>query len=160
MIALIVAKANNNVIGMKNDLPWRLGSDLKHFKELTTGHTVVMGLNTYNSIYSRLGHALPDRRNVVLTRETEPLDGAETIRRVDDIAALGDVYIIGGAMLYAATMGLADRLYVTEVKADLPGDVYFPAIDLGMWREISREPHEKDEKNDYDYDFVVYDRSL
>ncbi len=159
MISLIVAKAENNVIGVKNGLPWHLSADLKRFKELTTGKTVVMGLNTYRSILGYLGHPLPNRRNVVITSDDVTLDGVELIRSTDELEALGDAFIIGGAMLYKTTIDLADRLYVTEVKADIDGDAYFPDIDKHIWHEESREPHTKDEQNDHDYDFVIYARS-
>ena len=160
MISLIVAKAENNVIGAKNDLPWHLSADLKHFKELTTGKTVVMGLNTYRSILGRLGHALPNRRNVVITNDDVTLDDVELIRSTDELKTLGDVFIIGGAMLYKTTIDIADRLYVTEVRANVDGDAYFPEIDKNVWHEVSREPHQKDDQNDHDYDFVLYQRSL
>jgi dihydrofolate reductase len=157
MISIIVAKANHGVIGAKNDLPWYLPADLKHFRELTQGHTVVMGRNTYHSIVSRLGHALPERRNIVVTRQDITFPDAETIHSINEIYDLEDVFIIGGAELYAATIGIADRLYITEVKAEIDGDTHFPALDPSMWREVSRESHSKDEKNDYDYDFVIYE---
>ena len=158
MISLIVARANNGVIGSRNDLPWYLSADLRRFKELTTGHTVVMGRKTYESIVTRLGHALPDRRNVVLTRQAVDLPDAEIIHNEREIEQLGDVFVIGGAEVYKATIDLADRLYVTEVHAAIDGDAYFPALDASVWHEVSREPHEKDEKNQFDYDFVVYER--
>ncbi len=160
MISLIVAKAQNNVIGSRNDLPWYLPADLRRFKELTTGHTVVMGRKTLESILARLGHPLPDRRNIVLTRQqvsypdVEALHDLREIERLDD-----DVFIIGGAEVYAQTISMADRLYVTEVKAEINGDAHFPDIDRGTWQEMTREPHFKDDKNQYDYDFVVYARS-
>lgn len=159
MISLIVARANNNVIGFKNDLPWYLSADLRRFKELTTDHTVVMGRKTYESIHARLGHALPNRRNVVLTRQAIDLPDAEVIHDTSEIEKLGDVFVIGGAEVYNATIDMADRLYVTDVHADIEGDAYFPSLDATAWREVSREPHEKDEKNQFDYDFVIYERS-
>lgn len=158
MISLIVARANNNVIGSTNDLPWYLSADLRRFKELTTDHTVVMGRKTYESIHTRLGHALPNRRNVVLTRQAIDLPDAEVIHELRDIEKLGDVFVIGGAEVYTATIDMADRLYVTDVHADIEGDAYFPPLDAAQWHEVFREPHEKDEKNQFDYDFVIYDR--
>lgn len=158
MISCIVARANNGVIGSKNDLPWYLSADLRRFKELTTDTTVVMGRKTYESIVARLGHALPNRRNVVLTRQTVDFPDAEVIHDVSEIEKLGDVFVIGGAEVYRATIDSADRLYVTEVHADIDGDAYFPAIDSALWREVSREAHVSDEKNQFDYDFVVYER--
>jgi len=158
MISCIVARANNGVIGSRNDLPWYLSADLRRFKELTTDQTVVMGRKTYESIVTRLGHGLPNRRNVVLTRQAIDLPDAEVIHDLREIEKLGDVFIIGGAEVYNATIDAADRLYITEVHADIDGDAHFPILDTAVWREVSRELHEKDEKNQYDYDFVVYDR--
>lgn len=160
MISLIVAKAENNVIGSRNDLPWYLPADLRRFKELTTGHTVVMGRKTLESILTRLGHPLPDRRNIVLTRQQASYPGVEALHDLREIERLhDDVFIIGGAEIYAQTITMADKLYVTEVKADINGDAHFPEIDRATWREVSREPHFKDDKNQYAFDFVVYARS-
>ena len=159
MIAIIVAKANNNVIGSKNNLPWYLPADLKHFKTVTLGHAVVMGRNTFQSILDRLHKPLPGRDNIVLTRdESFSYDDVRVIHNVDDIKQLGDVFIIGGAEVYRQTINLADILYVTEVHASIKGDVTFPEIDAS-WQETSREFHKSDEKNQYDYDFVVYKRA-
>lgn len=158
MIALIVARAENNAIGSKNDLPWYLPADLKHFKDLTTGHTVVMGRKTYQSIAQRLGGGLPNRRNVVLTRGDHEFVGAETIHSLSDFPKDETVFVIGGGELYAATIDIADKLYVTEVQANIDGDTFFPNINPIKWKEVSREKHTKDDKNQFDYDFVVYER--
>lgn len=158
MISLIAAKAENNVIGSENDLPWYLPADLKHFKELTTGHTVLMGRKTYDSIVARLGHTLPNRRNIVLTRQDVTLPDAEVVHDIHGISGLGDVFVIGGASVYAATIDMADKLYLTEVHANIDGDAYFPVIDPKKWRELSREKHTSDEKNQFSYDFVAYGR--
>lgn len=160
MIAMVVAMAGKNVIGSHDEIPWYLPADLQHFRRLTTGHTVVMGRTTFESILARNSRPLPDRRNLVLTRNPNySYDGVEVLHDTSDITRQdGDVYIIGGAQVYEATMSLADTLYVTEVHADIPGDTRFPDIDPGLWREKNREPHTKDAKNPYDYDFVVYVR--
>ncbi|PID99386.1 dihydrofolate reductase [Candidatus Saccharibacteria bacterium] len=160
MIAMVVAMAENGVIGSRSDLPWYLPADLRHFKKLTTGKTVVMGRTTFQSIVARLGRPLPQRRNVVLTRDQSfHYRGVETIHDVSSIAPLADdVYVIGGAQVYAAALELADVLYVTEVHAVIDGDAHFPAIDAARWREVSRVRHAADAKNQYDYDFVVYER--
>ena len=158
MIAIIVAKADNNVIGSKNDLPWYLPADLKHFKNVTLGHAVVMGRNTFQSILDRLHKPLPGRENIILTRDnTFAYEGVRVIHTVDDINQLDEVFIIGGAEVYKQTIDLADTLYVTEVHAAIDGDVVFPDID-DAWTESSREHHKSDEKNQYDYDFVTYKR--
>lgn len=119
-----------------------------------------MGRKTFESIVARLGHTLPNRRNVVVTRQ-ENLDvrDAEIIHDVDDIHGLaGDVFVIGGAELYKQTIGMADELIVTEIHANIDGDVTFPEIDVS-WREVSREQHKSDDRNEYDYDFVTYRRT-
>lgn len=161
MIAIVVAIAEGGVIGSRNDLPWYLPADLKHFKEITGGHTVVMGRTTFESILARLGKPLPNRRNVVLTRDVAfAHDGVEIIHDVDAIPKLAEpVYVIGGAQVYAATLDVADTLYLTEVHAKIQGDAHFPALDSAKWREVSRERHTADEKNEYSYDFVVYERN-
>ncbi len=160
MISLIVAKSDNDVIGSHDGLPWYLSADLRHFKQLTTGHTVVMGRKTFDSIISRLGHPLPERRSIVVTRDVEfAYDDVEVIHDVASISKLADrVFVIGGGEIYRQTIDHADVLYVTEVHADIDGDVTFPTIDAQVWRETSREPHVRDDKNQYDYDFVTYER--
>lgn len=159
MISFIVAKARNGVIGSQNALPWHLPADLKHFQSLTTGHTIVMGRKTFQSIIDRNGKILPRRNNVVVTRDKDfSYPDVTVIHDVSEISALGDCFIIGGAELWRQTLALADRLYVTDIHADIPGDVFFPEIDAASWRETSREQHMKDNNNPYDYDFVVYER--
>ncbi len=157
MISLIVAKARNGIIGSNNDLPWYLPADLRHFKEVTMGHTVVMGRKTFESILQRLGKPLPDRKNVVITRDRLfSYPGVTIIHDVADISTLGDCFVIGGAEIYRQTINMADRLYITEVHADIEGDTFFPDIN-SSWKEISREQHQADDKNQFDYDFVVYE---
>ncbi len=160
MIAIVVAMAEGGVIGSRNDLPWYLPADLRHFKELTIGHTVVMGRTTFESILARLGRPLPGRRNVVLTRDRSfRHEDVDVLHTVDEIVRLNqDVYVIGGAQVYGATIDAADRLYVTHVHASIQGDAYFPPIDSAVWREVAREAHLADEKNQYDYDLVQYDK--
>ena len=161
MISLIAARADNGVIGSENDLPWYLPSDLRRFKELTTNHSVVMGRKTYESIMQRLGHPLPNRLNIVLTRQ-DNFTAPSEVQIIHDLAATktlpGEVFVIGGAEIYAQTIGLAEKFYLTEVKADINGDSYFPSIDPSNWRETARQSYKKDDKNQYDYDFVVFER--
>jgi dihydrofolate reductase len=158
-IALIAALARNGVIGRDNQLPWRLSADLQRFRQLTMGKPVVMGRKTWNS----LGRPLPGRRNIVVTRDTAfRAEGCEVTHSIEaalDAAAGSDeVMIIGGAELYAQTLPRADRLYLTEVGADVVGDVHFPLIDAADWIEVERRSCRADEKNEYDFDFVVLDR--
>ncbi len=157
-IALIVALARNGVIGRDNQLPWRQSADLRRFKRLTLGKTVVMGRRTWQS----LGRPLPDRRNIVVTRDPElSAAGAVVVHSVPEAlaAAEGDeVMVIGGAELYRQTLALADRLYLTEIEAEIEGDTRFPAISAADWIEVERQPGRADANNEYDYQFVVLDR--
>jgi len=159
MISCIVAKAHHDVIGKSGALPWYLPADLRHFKDLTMGHTVVMGRKTFQSIIDRNRAPLPGRRNIVVTRDTSfSYPDVDVINDIKEIARYDDCFIIGGAELWCQTLPIIDRLYVTEIDAEIDGDVYFPALDADTWREVSREPHHKDGKNPYDYDFVIYER--
>jgi len=159
-IALIVALARNCVIGRDNQLPWRLSADLQHFKQLTMGKPVVMGRKTYESI----GKPLPGRTNIVLTRDTDfKAEGCVLVHDVDAALAAGgdaeEIMVMGGSNLYAQLLPRADRLYLTEVHADIDGDASFPDFDRQRWRELSRESHSSDERNQYPFDFVVLERS-
>lgn len=163
MISLIVAIAHDNVIGRSNDLPWYLPADLKHFKAMTTGHTVIMGHKTYDSIAKRLGGPLPARHNVIVTRNQDLVVPGATVAHSLEIALdeneNGEVFVIGGAEIYAQSLPHADKLYVTEIDAGIVGgDTFFPALD-SSWHETSREAHSKDERNEYDYAFVTYERT-
>lgn len=163
MISIIVAIAHDNVIGRSNDLPWYLPADLKHFKTMTTGHTVIMGRKTYDSIAARLGGPLPDRHNVIVTRDEDFVVPGATVSHSLEMALdeneNGEVFVIGGAEIYAQALPHADKLYITEVDADIVGgDTFFPVIDTTIWHETSREIHQKDERNEFDYAFVTYER--
>lgn len=161
MLTAVVAMAHGNVIGKKNDLPWYLPADLRRFRELTTGHTVVMGRNTCDSIFARLGKALPNRRNIVITRDKDyQPEGVTIVHSVEEALKLanGNADVLGGQQIYEQILPYLDRLYITEVDADIDGDTHFPAFDRSEWKEISREHHTKDDKNPYDYTFVVLDR--
>jgi dihydrofolate reductase len=158
-ISLIVALAENGVIGRDGDLPWRLSADLRRFKSITMGHHIVMGRKTYESI-NRL---LPGRTTVILTRTGDyQVEGAIVADSLD--AAIGkiesddEVFIIGGAEVYRQSIDAAERLYVTAVQAKVDGDTLFPDIDWRQWRLLEEEPHSADEKNEYDFCFRVYER--
>lgn len=158
-VALIAALARNGVIGRDNQLPWRLSADLQRFKRLTLGKPVVMGRKTWES----LRRPLPGRRNIVVTRDRYfGAEGCVITHSVEEAlaAAAGsdEVMVIGGAQLYAQTLALADRLYLTEIDAQVEGDARFPDLDAAAWREVERQRCRADEKNDYDCDFVVLDR--
>lgn len=162
MIAIVVAKAKNGVIGASNDLPWYLPADLRHFKELTSGHTVVMGRKTFDSIVSRLGKPLPQRKNIVVTRnESFEHEGVEVAHSVNEAVAKAEgesIFIIGGAEIYSASLPLVDTLYITEVHAEIAGDTYFPELQKEDWYEVSRESHDADDKNNFPYSFVTLKR--
>ncbi|MBT8132205.1 MAG: type 3 dihydrofolate reductase [Gammaproteobacteria bacterium] len=156
-LSLIVAMTQDRVIGRDNDLPWHLSADLKHFKTTTMGKPVVMGRKTYESI----GRALPGRHNIVVT--SRPDFVAENITRVASLEAalraageVAEVMIIGGAQLYAAALPMADRLYLTCVRANISGDTFFPEVDWSNWQLMKRSPTES--SDGIDYYFAVYDR--
>lgn len=158
LLTLIVARARNGVIGRDNTLPWRLPEDLAHFKRTTMGAPIIMGRKTWESI----GRPLPGRRNIVVSRNPGlKLDGAETATSLEDALRLcvgvPEVFLIGGAQLYADAMPGADRLIVTEIDADFDGDAHFPQIDPRRWVVTSRETH-RSEANGFDYAFVTYER--
>lgn len=154
---IIVAIDAQRGIGIHNALPWRLPEDMAFFKRTTTGHPIVMGRKTFESI----GRALPNRRNIVITRNAGwQHDGVERAVSLDAAAALiGDeeAFIIGGGQIYADAIGHADRLLVTEIDKSFGCDAFFPAIDLQQWKEISREPHHSTQ-NEFDFAFVTYQR--
>lgn len=156
MISIIVAIAENNAIGFENKLIYWLPNDLKRFKTLTTGNTIIMGRKTFESFPKG---ALPNRRNVVLSRTGKPEDfpGADLYPNLQEALASceGDVYIIGGASVYEQAMHIADRLCLTYVY-DTPqnADTFFPTFNKDEWKEVFREEHEKDEKHNQRYAFV------
>lgn len=155
MIKLMVAYANGRVIGKDGKMPWHLPNDLKYVKNTTTGHTVVMGRKTFESI----GRPLPNRRNVVLTRnEHFDAPGVEVVHSKSDVLALGDVFILGGANVYAQFLDEADRLYITEIDLDVEGDTFFPDWNREAFTLVSKEEGTLDEKNAIPHTFYVYER--
>ena len=159
-IALIAAIAKNNAIGFENKLIYWLPNDLKRFKELTTGHTIIMGSNTFRSLPKG---ALPNRRNIVLSRKENSFLGTETFKSLEEALAncINEeiVYIIGGEMLYKTALPMADILCLTEVD-DTPdnADAFFPEFNRREWEVIEKEQFGKDEKHSFDYSFVTYAR--
>ena len=157
-IALIAAIAKNNAIGINNKLIYWLPNDLKRFKELTTGHTIIMGSNTFRSLPKG---ALPNRRNIVLSRKESSFPGAETFKSLEEalVNCVNEeiVYIIGGEMLYRTAMPMADILCLTEID-DTPAeaDAFFPEFTRSEWEIIQDETHDKDEKHDFKYRFATY----
>lgn len=147
MLALIAAKAENNVIGKADTLPWHLPEDLKRFKTLTTGKTVLMGRKTFESIFKRLGKPLPNRKNVVITGQQD-YSAPEGVVVFHDLAQAletlknEEVLVAGGAQIYAQTIDKADKLFITEVHQTIPGDAVFPTIDPAKWKKVWEEPHD------------------
>jgi dihydrofolate reductase len=139
-LSVIVAVAKNNVIGINNTLPWHLPEDLKRFRALTTGHYIIMGRKTYES----LGRLLPERTTVIVTRNKDyKLEGALIAHSLEEAVALcksdDEAFLIGGAELYLDGLKLANKLYITDVVLNVEGDAFFPELDLNKWQEISRE---------------------
>ena len=159
-ITIIAAVAENRAIGYKNRLIYRLSADLKHFRLLTTGHTVLMGRKTFESLPKG---ALPNRRNIVVSRTVSNFDGCDVYSSLDEAlkhcAENEKVFVIGGASVYAEAFPLATRLELTCVHATPENaDVFFPETDLGEWHETAREHHDADEKNEKPFDFVSFTR--
>lgn len=159
MISLIAAVARNQVIGADNCLIWHISEDLRHFKTITSGHPVIMGRKTFES----LGRPLPNRTNVVISRQTDYR--AEGCIVVDSLVnalllfpAAEEVFIIGGAQIYAQALPLADRFYLTEVGADYSGDTYFPEWDRSEWRLTEQDSFPRGEKFPHPFAFLRYDR--
>jgi len=165
-ISSIVAVAENNVIGKDNALVWRLPADMNYFKEKTTGHCVISGRKNYESIPEKF-RPLPNRTNIVITRQKNYYaPGAIVVSSIDEAIEkakqTGDkeIYIIGGAEIFKQSMHLIDKLYVTQIYHPFEGDVYFPKINASEWSEVSRRKGIRDEKNKYEYDFIVYEKNI
>lgn len=159
MVSIIVATAQNGIIGDKNALLWHIREDMIHFRTITSGHPVIMGRKTFESI----GRPLPKRENVVITRDTSlKIEGCTMAHSLEQaiglFAAEQEVFIIGGAQIYAQAMALADRIYLTVVKKDYSGDSAFPAIDYSEWNEIEREEFDRGEEFDHPFYFVTLER--
>jgi dihydrofolate reductase len=165
MLVIVAAVAENGVIGNKGRLPWRLKSDLAHFRKLTMGKPVLMGRKTYLSI----GKPLDGRTNIVVTRErafaapavvvATSMDAALTTARGDALRrGVNEIIVIGGADVFVQTMGVAQRLVITRVHLKPAGDIFFPAIDPALWREVSRSEHARGDGDDATFSVVVYER--
>ena len=159
-IAMIAAMANNRVIGKDNQMPWHLPADLKHFKKVTLGKPVIMGRKTYQSI----GKALPGRRNIVISRQSDALTAdADWVQSIEQALALvqheAEVMIIGGAEIYRQVLPLADTLYITDIDLNVEGDAFFPDYrKAANWLEVASESHQPDPQNPYSYHFRTLNR--
>ncbi|HMP98857.1 MAG TPA: dihydrofolate reductase [Cyclobacteriaceae bacterium] len=165
LISLIAAVSQNRVIGKNNDLPWQLPDDMKYFMQTTKGHHVIMGRKNYDSIPEKF-RPLPNRTNLVVSRQ-ENLHAPGCLVFADLREAFNyskaqgetEVFVIGGAEIYTLALPYADKLYLTEIKAHIEGDTYFPVFDQMEWKEISRTVHEADARHAHSFDFVVYQRT-
>ena len=174
-LSLLVAVARNGVIGNRGELPWRLSSDLKRFKQLTLGHPVLMGRKTHESIIAALGKPLPGRVSLVLSRQASEASSTDLktvavdasgqviqVRDVDTALAMTkdhpELFVIGGGEIYALTLPRADRLYWTWVEAEPVGDTFFPPIDWAQWELKEETRVSADARNQYDTTFAIYDR--
>ena len=159
MLSIIVAIANENVIGKDNKLIWHLPEDLKHFKEITSGHKIIMGRKTFES----LGRILPNRKHIILCNDMEMNINNENVEILEDISELDkyinsdeECFVIGGATIYRLLMPYANKMYITKINKDFDGDVYFPEIKEETWKEVSREKGLKNEENPFDYEYITY----
>lgn len=160
MISFIVAMDENRVIGHENSMPWHLPNDLQRFKKITTGHTIIMGRKTYESI----GRPLPNRKNIILTRdENYKQEGCIVIHAMEDIAPYAEseeeVFVIGGETLFRQTFSMAEKMYITMIHHAFPeGDTFFPSFSTEEWEVVSEEKGTVDEKNKYPHTFYVFKR--
>ncbi|SEF75586.1 dihydrofolate reductase [Nitrosomonas ureae] len=164
-LSILVAMAKNRVIGRNNQLPWHLPADLKHFKLLTMGQTIVMGRKTYESI----GRPLPGRANIIITRQSGyEVPGATVVNSLQDALLIceessainNESFIIGGEKLYRQTLDICQRMYITEIQSDFEGDVVFPEFDRSNWEEIQRDKHISVNDAQIEYHFVILERKV
>ena len=161
MLSLVAAISENNVIGKDNKIIWSLPEDLKRFKEITTGHTIIMGRKTFES----LGRILPERKHIVLTRDKDYRVRDENVQIVNEISDLDkyidsdeECFVIGGAIVYRQLLPKVNKMYITRIHSKFEGDSYFPVISENEWNIIEKVQGTKDEKNPYNYDFIIYER--
>lgn len=161
MLSIIVAKAKNNIIGKDNALIWHLPEDLKRFKKLTTGHTIIMGRKTFES----LGRVLPNRRHIILCNDAQMEIDNKNVEILEDISMLEkyvkdteEHFVIGGATMYRLLMPMCSKMYITEIDQDFEGDVSFPEINLNEWKVTQREKGPEDGENSFNYEYVTYEK--
>lgn len=161
MLSIIVAIAKNNAIGKDNKLLWHLPDDLKRFKRLTTGHNIIMGRKTFES----LGRVLPNRHHIILSKDTQLKIDSKDVEVINDISMLDNYinseeenFVIGGATIYKLLMPYCNKMYITEIDKEFDGDVYFPEILSKEWRATEREEGPKDDENNFKYEYVTYER--
>lgn len=161
MLSIIVAKAKNNVIGKNNELIWHLSEDLKRFKKLTTGHTIIMGRKTFQA----LGRVLPERKHIIFSQNPDFKVDDPNVEIVHSMLQIQEYiendeenFVLGGAMIYNLLMPYVTKMYVTQIDKEFEGDAFFPRIDEEKWKEIERIPGIKDEENSFNYEFITYEK--
>jgi dihydrofolate reductase len=161
MLSIIVAKSRNNIIGKNNELIWHLPADLKRFKELTTGHNIIMGRKTFES----LGRVLPNRKHIIFSQNPDFKVADENVEVVHSLLQIQELiegpeesFVIGGAMIYNFLMPYVKKMYITQIDKEFEGDTFFPKINEEEWKIVEREKGVKDEKNNLDYEFITYER--
>jgi len=161
MLSIVVAKSKNNIIGKDNKLIWNLPEDLKRFKELTTGHTIIMGRKTFESI----GRVLPNRKHIIFSQNPDLNIEKENVQVVHSLLEIQELiegkeeaFVIGGSMIYNFLMPYVQKMYVTEIDEEFDGDSFFPKINTDNWKEVERIQGIKNEQNNLDYQFVTYKR--
>ena len=165
VISHVVALSNNNVIGVNNDLPWNLKTDLAHFKAYTTNKIIVMGRKTFQSI----GRPLPNRLNFVVSKTIKDIEGAHVFTSTEEALSNAnklcvensykEIVIIGGGYLFRETLDIVNKLVLTRVDCDIDGDVYYPEINLENWKETSSVEHKKDSENEYNFKVIVFEKN-
>jgi dihydrofolate reductase len=166
IISHLVALSNNFVIGVNNDLPWKLKKDLQHFSAYTQNKAIVMGRKTYESI----GRPLPNRKNIVISSTLNAQEGIEIVSTLDqgielasqwnrDAAEIKEVVLIGGGYVFEESKNIVNKLVLTQVECEIEGDVFYPEIDLRNWEKVSTESFEKDSENEYDFKIETYIKS-
>ena len=161
MLSIIVAKAKNNVIGKDNQLIWHIPEDMKRFKEMTTGHTIIMGRKTFES----LGKVLPNRKHIVFSQNPDFKVEDENVEIVHSMLQIQEYiendeenFVIGGAMIYNLLMKHVKKIYMTQINKEFDGDSFFPKIDENIWKEVSREDGFVCEENNLEYEYITYKR--
>lgn len=161
ILSAIAAVSQNNVIGLKNDLPWHLSADMKFFKRITFGHAVILGRKSYEAF----GRAYPGRPNFVVTRQKDyTLADATVVHSIEEAIERAkeiekeEIFILGGAKIFEQSLPVIDRIYITRIYEDFEGDTFFPEVDFNEWKLVKDEQHEPDEKNKYKYAFQTWER--
>lgn len=164
IVSLIAAMASNRVIGKNNDLPWRLPDDMKFFMQTTKGHVVIMGRKNYDSLPPNF-KPLPHRHNIVVTRQQRfDAGGCTVVHSLENALEIAkkenesEAFVIGGAEIYKLALPYTNRIYLTEINARVEGDTYFPVFDKNVWTETSRKHHAADDRHQFSFDFVIYEK--